>query len=89
LKNKSYPYLKGGSDMSDKNSQEKTKNDQEKACGICGSKTGIKVVIGLILLILGIALMIIWAKPLFDLIRGFLGLFLVMAGAVTIAVAKE
>jgi uncharacterized membrane protein len=62
---------------------------EKSSCSCSGSKSMIKVVIGLIFLVLGISLMIKWAAPLFILIKGCLGLFLVMAGAITIAIAKE
>ncbi len=67
------------------------KNNKESSCSrsCTGSKSIIKVIIGLIFLVVGISLMIKWAGPLFILVKGCLGLFLVMAGAVTIAIAKE
>ena len=61
---------------------------KEKASG-AGFKTVLKVIVGLALVVLGIALVILWFSPLIELIKGCLGLFLIMAGAMTIAIAKE
>lgn len=54
-----------------------------------GFKAILKIIIGLALIAAGIALVIVWIKPLLILIQGCLGLFLIMAGAITIAIAKE
>jgi hypothetical protein len=54
-----------------------------------GSKTILKIVIGIVLIVLGLALVIVWWPYLLGLIQGCLGLFLIMAGAITIAIAKE
>jgi len=52
-------------------------------------KTILKIIIGILLIAGGIALVIIWFPFLVGLIQGCLGLFLIMAGAITIAIAKE
>jgi len=54
-----------------------------------GFKAILKVIIGLVLVGVGIVLVIRWIGPLITLIKGCLGLFLIMAGAITIAIAKE
>ena len=53
------------------------------------SKTGIKVIIGIVLIVIGLAALIKWRWDLLILIRGCVGLFLIMAGAIAIAIAKE
>jgi len=60
----------------------------EKKASLC-SKTGIKVVIGIVLIVIGLAALIKWRLDLLILIRGCVGLFLIMAGAIAIAIAKE
>jgi len=72
--------LPGGVEMAEETSEKKT--------SVC-SKTGIKVIIGIVLIIIGIAALIKWRFDLLILIRGCIGLFLIMAGAVAIAIAKE
>ena len=64
------------------------KVDGEKSCCAC-SKPSIKVVIGIVLIIIGLALAIKWWFSLLILIRGCIGLLLIMAGAIAIAIAKE
>ena len=49
----------------------------------------LKIIIGLALVVVGIVLVIYWIVPLLTLIKGCVGLFLIMAGAITIAIAKE
>ncbi len=65
--------------------EEKT---EKKQAGV-NPKTILKIIVGAILIIIGIALVIYWWRPLFILIKGCIGLFLIMAGAITIAIAKE
>ncbi|MDD3295744.1 MAG: hypothetical protein PHU64_00095 [Candidatus Omnitrophica bacterium] len=52
-------------------------------------KTGIKLIIGAVLIILGLAAVIGWWPSLWMVFKGCVGLFLIMAGAITIAIAKE
>jgi hypothetical protein len=51
--------------------------------------TMVKVAIGLALLVLGAALILRWLPCLKILVKGTLGLFLVLAGVITLAIAKE
>lgn len=62
--------------------------NNEKCSGV-SAKTLLKVVIGVVLVILGLAAIIGWWSSLWVVFRGCIGLFLVMAGAITIAIAKE
>ncbi len=63
---------------------------EEKNTEAKGSaKTILKMAIGGLLIVLGLLAVIVWWKDLFTMVRGFLGLFLIMAGAIVIAIAKE
>ena len=71
--------------------EEKKCCDAEKKC--CDPKktlaTFFKVVLGLVLLILGgLAILKFWAD-LRVIIKGGIGLFLILAGVITLAIAKE
>jgi hypothetical protein len=48
-----------------------------------------KVLLGLVFLALGVWAIIHWRARLLDVIKGCIGLFLVMAGIITLAIAKE
>ena len=64
---------------------------KECACS-CGGKmvmTLVKVIIGLGLLVLGILAVIRWRYPLLMIMKGFIGLFLILVGIITLAIAKE
>lgn len=52
-------------------------------------KTIGKMLIGIILIVLGLGTLIIWRGELLALIKGCIGLILIMAGAIAIAIAKE
>ncbi|MBN3040928.1 MAG: hypothetical protein JW867_07355 [Candidatus Omnitrophica bacterium] len=67
--------------MSEAKKEKKAKSD--------GSKSIIKVIIGLIFIAAGIWLIIKYWSALMTVFLGCIGLFLVMAGAITIAIAKE
>ena len=60
----------------------------KKNCCVC-SKPGIKVIIGVALIIVGLTAVISWWSNLLILLKGCVGLFLIMAGAIAIAIAKE
>ncbi|MFZ5800587.1 MAG: DUF2892 domain-containing protein [Candidatus Omnitrophota bacterium] len=51
--------------------------------------TVLKVVLGLILIVLGVLMVIGWWKELVEVIKGCLGLFLILCGLITLAIAKE
>ena len=48
-----------------------------------------KVVLGLIFLCLGVLAILRWWKLLFMIVKGCIGLFLILAGVITLAIAKE
>lgn len=51
--------------------------------------TVFKVVLGLLFLGLGVSAIIGWWQDLLVVIRGCIGLFLILAGVITLAIAKE
>ena len=51
--------------------------------------TLLKVVLGLVFLVLGVAAILRWWKLLLMLVIGCIGLFLILAGIITLAIAKE
>lgn len=52
-------------------------------------KTMGKIIIGGTLIILGLLAVITWWSNLWAVFKGCVGLFLILAGAITIAIAKE
>lgn len=67
----------------------KETKEPEKADTGKGVKTLMKYVLGIALAAAGVGLVWAWHKDLLVLIKGGLGLFLILAGAITIAIAKE
>ena len=52
-------------------------------------KTAVKIATGFILILLGLVAIIGWWSALTTVFKGCIGLFQIMAGAITIAIAKE
>lgn len=52
-------------------------------------KIVVKVIIGIALIVLGILAIVSWWKSLWIVFQGCIGLFLILAGAITLAIAKE
>lgn len=48
-----------------------------------------KIILGIVFVLLGLVALIRWWPHLWSLIRGCVGLFLILAGVITIAIAKE
>ena len=71
--------------------EEKKCCDTEKKC--CDPKktlaTLFKVVLGLAFLVLGGLVIKIWWESLLIIVKGCVGLFLILAGVITLAIAKE
>lgn len=65
-----------------------TEKAEETKCA-CSPKGLMKIILGVVLILLGLAAVIGWWSDLWTLIKGAIGLFLIMAGAITIAIAKE
>jgi len=65
--------------------------DEEKKC--CNTKktlsTLFKVVLGVVFLVLGGLAVLKWWKALLLIIKGGIGLLLILAGVITLAIAKE
>jgi hypothetical protein len=51
--------------------------------------TILKVILGLAFLVLGVLAIARWWKLLLMMIKGSIGLFLILAGVITLAIAKE
>jgi uncharacterized membrane protein YkgB len=52
-------------------------------------KTALKISIGFIMVLLGLVALINWWGALAIVFKGCIGLILILAGAITIAIAKE
>jgi uncharacterized membrane protein len=71
--------------------------DEKKCCedkkGCCDPKkalsTLLKVVLGLAFLVLGGLAILKWWSALLIIVQGCIGLFLILAGVITLAIAKE
>jgi hypothetical protein len=48
-----------------------------------------KVILGLVFLVLGVLAILRWWPDLLTIVKGGIGLFLVLAGIITLAIAKE
>ena len=70
--------------MAEEVKQEEKKADVKKVIS-----TIFKVILGLVFLVLGIWAIISWWKDLLLVIRGCIGLFLILAAVITFAIAKE
>jgi hypothetical protein len=65
---------------------------EDKCCCAQGNKvlsTMLKVVLGLAFLALGAIAILRWWGLLLMIIKGCIGLFLILAGVITLAIAKE
>ena len=62
---------------------------EEKKDGKKVLATIFKVVLGLILLTLGAMAIMRWWDKLLMIVKGCMGLFLILAGIITLAIAKE
>lgn len=60
---------------------------------MAGSKkaaaTLLKVLLGVVFIVLGILAVVNWWGSLVELFKGCIGLFLILAGLITLAIAKE
>ncbi len=65
---------------------------EEKKCGCEGKQTFstiLKVVLGLAFLVLGVLTILRWSGNLLIVVKGCIGPFLLLAGVITLAIAKE
>ena len=67
---------------------EETKQEK-KADGKNMMSTLFKVVLGLAFLVLGVYTILRWWPQLLEIVKGCIGLFLILAGIITLAIAKE
>lgn len=68
---------------------EEIKQDENKPQGNKVLPMLFKVILGLCFLALGTGVIIAWWSDLLVLVRGSIGLFLILAGVITLAIAKE
>lgn len=68
---------------------EEIKQEEKKAEGSKILGTILKVILGLAFLVLGVLAIIRWWLPLLTVIKGCIGLFLILAALITFAIAKE
>jgi len=64
--------------------QEENKTDAKKIFG-----TILKVILGIAFLVLGVLALIYWKTEVKNLIKGCLGFFLLLAGMITLAIARD
>lgn len=70
--------------MADEVKKEEKKAEPSKALG-----TALKVILGLGFLVLGALAVFGWFEQLAVVFKGCIGLFLILAGIITLAIAKE
>jgi len=70
--------------MAEELKQEEKKVDVKKVIS-----TIFKVILGLVFLTLGVLAIMRWFGDLKTVVRGCIGLFLILAGVITLAIAKE
>lgn len=77
--------LTGGVKMAEEIKQE------EKKCRESSKMMSVifKVILGIVFLALGVLAILKWWPQLLMIIRGCIGLFLILAGIITLAIAKE
>lgn len=68
---------------------EEVKQEEKKAEASKVMSTILKVVLGLVFLILGALAILRWWSLLLLIIKGCIGPFLILAGIITLAIAKE
>lgn len=76
--------LEGGVGMAEEVKQEEKKVEAKKVIS-----TLFKVILGLALLALGILAIVAWWRDLAMVIKGCIGPFLILAGIIALAIAKE
>ena len=54
-----------------------------------GSRKLLGMLLGLVLIVLGVTAVVVWWPDVLGLLRGCIGIFLALIGAITIAIAKE
>lgn len=70
--------------MAEEIKQEEKKQEPGKAVSTIS-----KVVLGIVFLTLGVLAILAWWPQLLMIVKGCIGLFLILAGVITLAIAKE
>ncbi|MFA5144717.1 MAG: hypothetical protein WC723_01735 [Candidatus Omnitrophota bacterium] len=70
--------------MAEEIKQEEKKAETKKVFSVIS-----KVILGIVLLALGALAILKWWPQLLTIVEGCLGLFLILAGIITLAIAKE
>jgi hypothetical protein len=68
---------------------EEIKQEEKKVEATKIISTIFKVILGLVFLGLGALAIFVWWRDLVDVIKGCIGPFLILAGIITLAIAKE
>ncbi len=68
---------------------EEVKQEEKKVEAKKIISTLFKVILGLVFLALGVLAIMRWLPDLLAVVRGCIGLFLILAGIITLAIAKE
>jgi uncharacterized membrane protein len=68
---------------------EEVKNEEKKAEASKVMSTILKVILGIVFLVAGVMAILRWWPILVMMIKGCIGLFLILAGIITLAIAKE
>ncbi|MDD4894441.1 MAG: hypothetical protein PHW54_03910 [Candidatus Omnitrophica bacterium] len=69
---------------------EEIKQEEKKCCeGKNAFGTIFKVILGLVFLVLGVLAVVNWFGSLLVVFKGCIGLFLILVGIITLAIAKE
>lgn len=68
---------------------EEVKQEEKKVEAKKIISTIFKVILGLVFLALGVLAIVRWLPHLLVMVRGCIGLFLILAGIITLAIAKE
>jgi len=74
--------------MAEEEKKDMEKKEEKKPASEA-AKTFLKIVIRIDFFLGGLALVVVWREKLLDVIEGTLGLFLIMVGAIILAIAKE
>jgi hypothetical protein len=68
---------------------EEVKQEEKKAQASNVMSTIFKVILGIAFLVLGVLAVLRWLPQLLTIVKGCVGLFLILAGVITLAIAKE